>query len=252
MLNTNKKTKMISSIKNYKKTYLDKQYVDLDESATRLMVNHFLTEILGYKMIEEIKTEFMIRGTYADYVIQINGIRHFLVEVKALSLELSEKHLRQALNYAANEGIDWVVLTNGRKLDLYKVLFEKPIECKKVFSIDLMNTENFKEDIDFLEYLHRENVLKKELDTLWKKHSALKPSTLAGYLFAKPIVNYLKKELKAKYKSGFSDDEIIQSIRRIITESTPLDTVKVVREKKVVKAEPIVTTPIESPPATIV
>jgi len=77
----------------------------------------------------------MIKGTYADYVIQIKGVRYFLVEVKSLSLELSEKHLRQAINYGANEGIEWALLTNGRQFELYRVLFNKPIEGKKVFSI---------------------------------------------------------------------------------------------------------------------
>jgi hypothetical protein len=61
------------------------------------MVNHILTDLLGYKSLEEIKTEYMIKGTYADYVVQIEEARHFLVEVKALSLALSNKHLRQAI-----------------------------------------------------------------------------------------------------------------------------------------------------------
>jgi predicted type IV restriction endonuclease len=232
MLNPAKKSKMIASLKNYKKTYLDKQYGELDESATRLMINHFLTEILGFKMIEEIKTEFMIRGTYADYVVQINGIRYFLVEVKALSIELSEKHLRQAINYGANEGIEWIVLTNARKLELYKILFEKPIEGRKVFSIDLQDSTHIKEDVELLQYLHKESVMKKELDTLWKKHSALKSTTIAGFLFGKPVVTYLKRELKNRYKSKFSDEEIIEAIKKVIIEQTCLDNVKPIKEKK--------------------
>ena len=63
------------------------------------MINSFLTDVLGYIPIEEVKTEYMIRGIYADYVIQTKGTRNFLVEVKALSLTLSDKHLRQAINY---------------------------------------------------------------------------------------------------------------------------------------------------------
>ena len=33
----------------YKKKYLRKEFSKLDESATRIMTNNFLTEILGYK-----------------------------------------------------------------------------------------------------------------------------------------------------------------------------------------------------------
>jgi len=232
MLATAKKTKMIANLKTYKKTYLDKQYGELDESATRLMINSFLTEVLGYKMIEDIKTEYMIRGTYADYVVQIKGIRHFLVEVKALSLELSEKHLRQAINYGANEGIEWAVLTNARKIELYRILFEKPIDCIKVFSLDLTDPDHIKENIEYLQYLHKDCIVKKELETLWKKHSALKPTTIANYLFGKPVINYLKKELKAKFKSKFSDEDIYEGIKRVVTESICLDNIKPVKEKR--------------------
>jgi hypothetical protein len=172
MLSPHKKTKMIEDLKNYKKAYLDTQYVDLDESATRVMVNHLLTDVLGYKMIEEIKTEYMIRGTYADYVIQIKGKRLFLIEVKALPLELSVKHLREAINYAAQEGIGWVVLTNARKLELYRIIFDKPTDCVRFFSLDLADVEQFKENIERLQYLHRDCIIKTDLEKFWNKHSS--------------------------------------------------------------------------------
>ncbi len=200
------------------------------------MVNHFLTEVLGYKLIEEIKTEYMIRGTYADYVIQIKGKRHFLIEVKALPLELSEKHLRQAINYAANEGIDWVILTNARQFDLYRIIFDKPIDCAKVFSLDLADPSQIKENNEYLEYLHRDCIVKTDLEILWKKHSALKPTTIVNYLFGRPVINYLKKELKAKYKSKFSDNDIFEAIKRVVTESICLDNIRHIKEKK--KKEP--------------
>lgn len=238
MLTTAKKTKIASALKHYKKAYLDKGYGDLDESATRLMINHFLTDVLGYKMIEEIKTEYMIRGTYADYVIQINGVRHILIEVKAFSLELSEKHLRQAINYGANEGIEWAILTNARKIDLYRIIFDKPIDSKKVFSLDLTDQNSFKDNIEQLQYLHKDCLRKNELEILWKKHSALSPTTLASFLFGKPVLNYIKRELKSKFKSKFSDNEIIDGIKNIITNPICLDNIKLIKEKKKRETKP--------------
>jgi hypothetical protein len=232
MLSTAKKTKLFSSLKYYKKAYLDKGYGELDESATRLMINHFLTDVLGYKMIEDIKTEYMIRGTYADYVVQLNGVRYFLVEVKGFSLELSEKHLRQAVNYGANEGIEWAILTNARQIDLYRILFDKPIESKKVFSLDLTDQSAFKDNVELLQYLHKDCIIKNELEILWKKHSALNPTSLASYLFGKPVLNYIKRELKAKFKSKFSDTEIADGIRTIITNPICWDNIKPIKEKK--------------------
>src|SRR5688500_14128054 len=123
MLTPAKKTKLLAALKNYNKRYLNGKMTELDESGTRLMVNDFLTNVLGFAAIDEVKTEYMIKGTYADYVVRLKGVIHFLVEVKSLSLTLSHKHLRQAVEYGANEGIDWAILTNGKILELYKIIF---------------------------------------------------------------------------------------------------------------------------------
>src|SRR4051812_46884291 len=103
-------------LKDYKKKYLRKELRGVGEADTRIMTNYFLTEILGYQELSEIKTEYAIRGEYADYVIQLQRKKHFVVEVKSIELDISEKHLRQSLSYAANEGIDWILLHNGREI----------------------------------------------------------------------------------------------------------------------------------------
>lgn len=160
MLTTSKKQKLLADLKTYRKTFLDGKIIELDESGTRIMINSFLTDVLGYKQLEEIKTEYMIKGTYADYVIQINKARHFLVEVKALSFELSEKHLRQTINYGANEGIEYALLTNGKSFEFYKIIFAKPISSHLIFSVELSDSTTQKEDIEYLQHLHRDNVIK--------------------------------------------------------------------------------------------
>ncbi len=83
MLTTSRQQKLLTAIKTYRKEFLDGGRKELDESGTRIMINRFLSDVLGYKQLEEIKTEYMIKGTYADYVIQLNKTRHFLVEVKS-------------------------------------------------------------------------------------------------------------------------------------------------------------------------
>lgn len=232
MLNTAKKTKLQNAIKEYTKQYLNGKIVDLDESGTRLMINTFLTNVLGFIPIEEVKTEYMIRGTYADYMIQIKGVRHFLVEVKALSLSLSDKHLRQAINYGANEGIEWALLTNGKRFDLYKVLFNKPIDSKLVFSIDLSDNAHVKSCIELLQFLHRDSVINKGLEFLWNKTVALDPKHLSGLLFSPQVTNYLRKNLNQKFKWKFTEGEIENAICKIITEKIAMEDVKMVKVKK--------------------
>jgi hypothetical protein len=226
MLNKLKQQKLLLALKSYNKKFLCGNIEELDESGTRLMINTFLTEVLGFAPIEEVKTEYMIRGTYADYVVQLKGVRHFLVEVKALSLQLSDKHLRQAINYGANEGIEWALLTNGKQFDFYKILFEKPIQARRVFSINLCEPSALKNHVELMQYMHKDSVNNKGLDMLWNKTVALDPKNVAGLLFAQPVLNFIKKTLKVKFKSSFTDTEVETSINRIIKDAIQMEEVK--------------------------
>lgn len=205
-------------LKEYKKKYIKKQHANLDESATRLMINSFLTDALWYIELEEIKTEYRIRWEFADYVIQIWKKKHFVVEVKAIQLDLTDRHLRQSVNYAANEWIDWVILTNGRQISLHKVLFEKPINSKKVFEFDFTNNDDIKKMPELLVYLTKKSVEKNELSWLRKKLQALEPVQLSKNLYDTNVIKFLRRVLKKKTGVFFNDDDdILDSINKIIT-----------------------------------
>lgn len=241
MVSASKSDKMLAALKDYKKRYLSKDMTDLDESGTRIMINNFLTSILGYQELEEIKTEYMIKGTYADYIVQTGGKRHFLVEVKAFAIDLSDKHLRQAVNYGANEGIEWAVLTNGRQFQFYKILFEKPIGERLVFDIDFTHDEfSIKDAHEQLTYFYKDAVIKKSLSDLWSRFTALEPARIAGMLFSPVVIAHLRKELKAKYDTKFEEEEIIEALTEVVCGEIPYDTLKIPRfksnKKRVVKA----------------
>ena len=56
------RTKVLESLKSYKRRYMKKEFGELDESATRIMINAFLTEVLGYKELNEIKNRICYQG----------------------------------------------------------------------------------------------------------------------------------------------------------------------------------------------
>lgn len=226
MLTPSKKKKLLGNLKAFQKKYFNKSLGDLDESGTRLMVNDLLTTVFGYKAIEEIKTEYMIRGTYADYMVQIKGNRHFLVEVKALTLALSEKHLRQVISYGANEGVDYAVLTNGREIHLHRILFDKPIDSKLIFKVDISAKETLKHSVEKLQFLHRDAVIKKGLDKLWNRFIALEIYTIAGILFDNSILNIIRRALRRKFKNKFEKEEIKDSLSRVICLEMDIDKVR--------------------------
>lgn len=205
-------------LKSYKRKYLRKEFSKLDESATRIMTNSFLTEVLGYRELEDIKTEYRIRGEYADYVIQVGRKKHFVVEVKSIQLDLDKKHLRQSLNYAANEGIDWILLLNGRQVELFKVNFGKPIESKLVFRIDLMDKADFKAAAELIVFLTKKCVLKNELDEFWKRVSTLAPNSLAKLLYSENTAKSLRQLIKKETGIYFQLEEVSEALLRVITQ----------------------------------
>ncbi len=234
-------TNQLQLLKNqlgvYKKRYLRKEFSKLDESATRIMINYFLTEILGYKELDEIKTEFRIRGEYADYVIQLKRKKHFVVEVKSIDLDLNEKHLRQSLSYAANEGIDWILLLNGREIQLFRVNFGKPVTTTLIYKIDLMNTDDFKKAPDLLWNLSKRAVEKGELEDYWKRSNALNPTNLSKMLYSEEIVKRLRNDLKEQTGIYFQMEDVAASLCQLIKESIEFPKPKLRVKKKIIQKE---------------
>ena len=126
---------------HYRRLYLKHKFSYLDESSTRIIVNHLLSDVLGFKELTDIKTEVPIAGGYIDYLVQVNGKNVFVVEVKAISAHLAARHLRQAVYYAVMVGAEWIILTNARNVELYRVHFHKPIKIERLLSIDLRLTD---------------------------------------------------------------------------------------------------------------
>jgi hypothetical protein len=143
--------------------------------------------------------------------------------------------LRQTINYGANEGIEWALLTNGKQFDFYKILFQKPIESRLVFSLDLCDLANLKNCVDLIQFLHKDAVLSKGLDKLWQKTIALDPKNVAGLLYGKPVTNFIRRTLNKKFRHRFTEEEIETAINRVIHEQILHDDVKQVKFRKTKK-----------------
>ncbi len=104
-----------------------------------------LHELFGYDKYTEITSEHAIRGTFCDLAIKIDGALALLIEVKAIGLDLKDQHVKQAVDYASNQGCEWVALTNGLVWRAYKVNFTKPIEQELVVEFNLSELSHRKD-----------------------------------------------------------------------------------------------------------
>jgi hypothetical protein len=132
---------------------------DVSEADTVTVVKDILCDIFGYDKYVELTSEQQIKGTFCDLAIKIDGKIRFLIEVKSAGVDLNTRHLQQALNYAANQGIEWVALTNSIDWQLYRIKFSAPIDHEIVtsFSITSINPKN-EEDLKRMYLLAREGL----------------------------------------------------------------------------------------------
>jgi len=159
-----------------------------------------LSDIFGYDKYAEITSEFSIRGTYCDLAIKLDNNLETLIEAKAIGLELKEQYVKQAVDYAANQGIDWVLLTNGVVWRVYHLVFAKPIEQELVLEFDATNLSSRSDkDIETLYLLCKEGWQKSALGEYHTKKQALSRFFVGAIL--QTDVGMASKALRDKEKN---------------------------------------------------
>ena len=206
---------------------------DAGESDTVTIITDCLTEIFGYDKYSEVTSEHAIRGTFVDLAIKVNDTLLFLIEAKAIGLTLNDKHLKQAVDYAANKGVDWVVLTNGQIWKVYKVTFSKPIDQELITEIDLLSINHKKEEeteeliaeLDLLSINHKKEeeteklfILCKEgwqksaIQDLYGQSQMLSRYTLGAALLSEPVLETIRRELRKAFPgAGLVEIDVISN-----------------------------------------
>ena len=186
-----------AGIKRYQPILTSARSRDVGESDTVTIVVDMLADVFGYDKYSEITSEHAIRGTFCDLAIKVDGALQMLTEVKAIGLELKDSHLKQAVDYAANQGVEWVALTNGAVWRVYRVTFSKPINQELVVDLDFgtLNSKSAR-DIESLYLLCKEGWVKSILGEYHIQKQALNRFFLGGLILSEPILQVVRRELK--------------------------------------------------------
>jgi len=193
-----KATERISSgLKRFQPILATAKSRDVNESDTVVIVTDLLQEIFGYDKYSEITSEHMIRGTFCDLAVKLAGSLAFLIEVKAIGLGLKDQYVRQAVDYAANQGVEWVALTNGSVWNVYKVSFCKPIEYEVILELDLLSLNHRNQHhIELLGLLAKEGWQKARLGEYQSQRQALSRFTLAALILSDSFLGVLRREIR--------------------------------------------------------
>lgn len=189
--------RLINGLKRYQPILAAAKNRDVGETDTVTIVKDMLADIFGYDKYTELTSEHAIRGTYCDLAIKLNGELSTLIEVKAIGVDLKSPHVKQAVDYAANQGVDWVLLTTGMRWCVYHVTFAKPIQAELVVDIDFSKLNAKSDtDIDLLYLWCKEGWQRSALGDFHAQKQALSRFLLSAIIVSEAGVEVIRRELR--------------------------------------------------------
>ncbi len=189
--------RLSAGIKRFQPILASAKSRDVNESDTVIIVTDMMADIFGYDKYSEITSEFSIRGTFCDLAIKLDGSLQFLIEVKAIGLDLKESYIKQAVDYSANQGSEWVLLTNGEIWRVFKVSFSKPIEQELVLQFNFAQLNPKKaDDLELVYHITREGWLRSALGDFHAQKQALSRFFLAAMVTGDGVLDVIRKEIR--------------------------------------------------------
>ena len=184
-------------VRKFQKVLKSAKDRDINESDTVHIITDMLMSVFGYDKYTDITSEYTIRGTYCDLAVKVEDKVYYLIEVKAIGLDLKETHLRQAIGYGAQHGIQWVVLTNGVIWEIYRIKFERPITSELLCSFNFLDLNPRKQDDqDVLFLLCKEGLSKAVIEDYHEHVKSVNKFIIGAVLQTEAGLNLIRRELK--------------------------------------------------------
>jgi hypothetical protein len=208
--------RLVAGMKQFQPVLIAARARDINEPDTVTIVKDMLAGVFGYDKYSEVTSEHSIRGTYCDLATKLDGRIATLIEVKAIGLDLKDQHVKQAVDYAANQGVDWVLLTNGVMWRVYRIQFTRPIAQELVIDIDFCSLSHKSDrDIETLYLWCKEGWVRSALGEYHTQKQALSRYFLGAIAVSDPVIDVMRRELRR-----LSPDVRIDSdeIRRVLSD----------------------------------
>lgn len=205
--------RLVAGVKQFQPILAAARSRDINEADTVTIVKDMLAAVFGYDKYSEVTSECAIRGSYCDLATKLDGVIAALIEVKAIGLELKDQHVKQAVDYAANQGVDWVLLTNGISWRVYRIQFTKPIDQELVVDIDFCALSSRSErDLELLYLWCKEGWLKSALGDYHTQRQALSRYFMGALILTDPVVDVVRRELRRLSPDVRIDAEQIRAV----------------------------------------
>jgi hypothetical protein len=210
------------AVKKFQKPLADLVARDANEGDTRLLVTDILCDGLGYDKYEDLTTEYQVKVDFADYGVRVDKQLVAFIEVKRCTQALNQKHLHQVQSYAVNEGVEWMLLTNGRVWQAWHMSPGMPVQMDKVIDIDLLSDEPVGKKADAMFYLSRDSFKKHQIDEMWKRAAATSPKSLAKVILSEKVLDEIAKELRRQTGHRAEPKALEEALRTQVIDASAL------------------------------
>ena len=201
--------RLVAGLRKYQPIVRKLAERDISEADTVTVIKDMLSDIFGYDKYTELTSEQQIRGTFCDLAIRVEGKVHYLAEVKSAGTTLNESHLRQAVNYGAHQGIEWIILTNAIVWKVYRIKFGQPIDWEEVYCFDMgALSSRSSDDLAKLAMLCRESISTDALQEFHRQAQIFNRHVVAGIVQSDAVVGVIRREFKRLFDLKTSDDEV--------------------------------------------
>jgi predicted transport protein len=205
---------------------------ELKEYPTRTIFIDPLLYFLGWDVRDpdEVQLEYTtIDGKSVDYAPKINRKPVLFIEAKPMRDQLDDvKSITQVVGYAANEGVEWCILTNGVTYKIYRSTEKAGAPDKLLYevSIDPKDTENrtITEIAELLLRFSKDYIARGVLDEIGELvfTTAKVRKALDKILLSPP--DYLLKIIRSKMgDESIKPGQIKSAIQRLWAQTTDID-----------------------------
>ena len=191
---------------------------DANDGDTRMLVADFFDVGLNFSKYQDMTTEYRTSGDSIDYAIVLDGELFAPAEVRRIGQALDLRNIQVSRRLAAQEGAEWIFLTNGRIWRVYHLRPDGdghvPIP---VVDVDLLDEEAYESNIDGLFHMTREAVEHGSLDALRRWRESVEAAPLAKALLSDDVVAAIRYRLRedTEHPGHLGEDE---EIRRALAE----------------------------------
>lgn len=213
---TDARDRLKAALRRFQKPLSDIVARDANEGDTRVLVTDILCDGLGFDKYADLTTEYQVKGEFADYGIRIDQQLVAFIEVKRATTKLNNRHLRQVEMYAVNEGVEWVLLTNGRHWQVYHITGGLPMAVDLAIDVDLLGDETPTQKVNQMFYITQESFRKRQIDELWRAKRATAPHSLAETVLSEPVLISVRKELRRRTGHNIEESEIARLLRETV------------------------------------